>query len=334
MSSDMSFDSLLLKAHDENPTLALLALSTLKGHRVISTGPVAEGLLIMVPDVLFFEKREVTDLGIFRQLHEEDVLFIENQSVDLLWKLSSVTRATIVHIADHPLDETICDLSIQEKDLRSAILSLGRFVESLKAVTVGTELSTPKNVAALLLDRDGVVIEDVGYAKSADQVVLKDGVIDLMQRARIKQRKIFIVTNQSGIARGTLTFSDYDIVNARMLQLLAEQGQYVDQVVKAIYFEKSVSAIGLCKKSLRKPRSGMILSLLEEHRVDLENAIMIGDAARDLMAAALAGVKELFLLETDSMSAELEKWKKWPLLSRALQKSNFQQIKHLDQVKI
>lgn len=331
---EMTFEEQLLKAHEENKCLALLAIAALRGNRVVATGEIAEGLLMMVPDLLFFEKRSISDEAVFKNLQADDVLIVENQNVDSLWRLSSQTPATIIHIAEHELDKAICDLEIQEKDLRSAILSLGRLVANLKSIQIGNELATPKTVRGLFLDRDGVIIEDVGYAKSAAQVVLVDGIVDLIQRARKNHFKVIVVTNQSGIARGTISFSQYDEVNARMMELLAEQGQYVDQVVKASFYEKAARSIGLLRRSFRKPRSGMLVSVIEEQRIDVSRSIMVGDTAKDLMAASLAGVESLYLIETEKEKDQIRDWKNWPLLSRAMTHSKMEHIKSLNQIKI
>ena len=69
---------------------------------------------------------------------------------------------------------------------------------------------------ALFLDRDGTINEDTGYVHKISDFHFMDGVIDFCRLAQSKGFKIIVITNQSGIARGYFTESDY-----QKLKLLA-----------------------------------------------------------------------------------------------------------------
>ena len=78
----------------------------------------------------------------------------------------------------------------------------------------------PEFNSALFLDRDGVMIRDIGYISNADDVILELGLKNLITRAYELNIPVFIVTNQSGISRGYYKWIDFEKVNNRMLNLI------------------------------------------------------------------------------------------------------------------
>ncbi len=307
---------ILSQAFQENPILGALATVWLDGGRVISTGEISENLLNMVPDVLFFEKRTLDEIHLLGSLQPRDMLFVEKLSVDQLWALSQKTSAQITSIADKALDPALADYQIQEKDLRSALLGLGVVLRKLRESQEVYPLEGPREHGALFLDRDGVVIEDVDYIRDPNLVKIRPDVKDAILEARAKDFRVIIVTNQSGVGRGTISWHDYDQVTFKMQSLLAEQGLFVDRILRAPFFEQSTLPEGLVRRSLRKPRPGMIHEAVSELRIDLSKSILVGDCATDLMAGALAGVAKLYMLKSHRTPVESKKWREWPLLSR------------------
>ncbi|MGZ5279648.1 MAG: D-glycero-alpha-D-manno-heptose-1,7-bisphosphate 7-phosphatase, partial [Pseudobdellovibrionaceae bacterium] len=175
----------------------------------------------------------------------------------------------------------------------------------------------PRENPALFLDRDGVVIEDIDYIREANQVKIRPDVREVIEKARQKNFRIVIVTNQSGIGRGMISWEQYDQVTLKMQSLLAKDGLFVDRIMRAPFYEQSILPEGLVRRSLRKPRPGMIHLAASELRIDLGQSILVGDTATDLMAGVLAGIPKVYLLKSHRTSEELKKWREWPLLSRS-----------------
>src|SRR3990167_6374642 len=82
---------------------------------------------------------------------------------------------------------------------------------------------------AAFFDRDGTLIEDVGYLTSVDQVKIITSIIPVCKAFQAAGYKLFIVTNQSGVARG---FFDEVAVN--------EVNNYLQKLFSThfIFFEK------------------------------------------------------------------------------------------------
>ncbi len=326
-----NLDELLSQARTQNPILAALIGVLVDGGRVVCTGPFAEDLLNMIPEVLFFEKRSADSMSELSKYTERDLIFVEKLSVDHLWKISHHTGAQIALISETALDSGLADYQVQEKDLRSATLGLKSWMAKVEALQTSFQAEGPRENSALILDRDGVLIEDVDYVSHPDQVKLRPDVVPTLKKAREKKMQLLVFTNQSGMGRGKIKWEDYETVTHHLQDLLAKEGVFLDRILKAPYFEQSELATGLIRKSLRKPRPGMIHKFAPEHRLNLKKCMLVGDCATDLMAGALAGVGNLYLIK-GPRKTESEKWRQWPLLSRAVATSKMQEISSLSEI--
>ena len=81
---------------------------------------------------------------------------------------------------------------------------------------------------ACFFDRDGVIIEEADYIHDPAQVRLCPFAADAIRAMHDAGRLVIVVSNQSGIARGYFTEADLRAVEARMNELLAEQGVKID----------------------------------------------------------------------------------------------------------
>src|SRR5260221_4346647 len=82
---------------------------------------------------------------------------------------------------------------------------------------------------AVFLDRDGTIIEDVGYATDPEQVCLCRGVGAAL--AELSQHFMFVlVSNQSGIGRGIISGAQAASVHERLVELLNGFGVQLDSV--------------------------------------------------------------------------------------------------------
>jgi histidinol-phosphate phosphatase family protein len=138
----------------------------------------------------------------------------------------------------------------------------------------------PARPAALLVDRDGTLVHDVAYNGNPDLVTQIDGVKNALDRVRSLGIPVAVVTNQSGIARGLVTRSAVDAVNARVEELL---GPF------AGFFICPHERADGC--SCRKPQPELLLKAAAEIGVDPGDCVMIGDIGADVDAALAAGMR-------------------------------------------
>jgi D-glycero-D-manno-heptose 1,7-bisphosphate phosphatase len=153
-----------------------------------------------------------------------------------------------------------------------------------------TEIPTLLHRKALFLDRDGVINVDHGYVGSRDRFEWIDGALDAIRCATQAGWHVFIVTNQSGVARGF-----YDEAAVRdLLDWIADSaraaGGTIDDARYCPYHtDASVEAYRQAHP-WRKPQPGMLLDLIEAWKLDPSRSVMIGDQSTDMAAAAAAGV--------------------------------------------
>lgn len=157
---------------------------------------------------------------------------------------------------------------------------------------------------ALFLDRDGVINEEKDYLYKKDDFVFIDGIIDLCKHFQELGYLIIVVTNQSGIARGYYTQSDFRTLTLWMIEEF--KNNFID-ITKVYYCPHHPDIDGAC--SCRKPNTGMLLQAKDEFDLDMQHSLIIGDKERDIEAGLNAGLGEayLFVDSTHSNSTQNSK---------------------------
>ena len=148
---------------------------------------------------------------------------------------------------------------------------------------------------ALLLDRDGVLNPDDSTAASADTYHLLPGVARQIARANDRGIPVIVVTNQPAIAKGWLTFAAHESVRARMDELLALQGAFVDDYWFCPHhpdmgFTDEVPELKV-QCQCRKPSPGLARGAAAAHRLDLSQSVLVGDSDRDRGLAEATGMR-------------------------------------------
>lgn len=145
---------------------------------------------------------------------------------------------------------------------------------------------------ALFLDRDGVLNEDVGYPHRLEDLRWMPGAREAVRLANEAGWWVFVVTNQSGVARGLFGPEAVDGFHAAMAERLAEVGAGIDAFYSCFHHAEAVTPEWRHPDHPdRKPNPGMLLRAMAEHEVDRARSVLIGDKASDLEAARRAGVR-------------------------------------------
>lgn len=150
---------------------------------------------------------------------------------------------------------------------------------------------------AVFLDRDGTIIEDVGFIGDPAKVRLLPGVADAIRRIAEAGFEIVVVSNQSGVARGIFDEDALSSVHTRMVELLGSQGARLDGAYYCPYLDgpEAVVEAYRCESELRKPEPGMLLQAAHERGIDLSRSWMIGNSPRDVEAGRRADCRTILL---------------------------------------
>lgn len=144
---------------------------------------------------------------------------------------------------------------------------------------------------AVFFDRDGVLNVDIGYLHKQEDFQWVQGAKEAIRFLKDQGFLVFVVTNQSGVARGY--YKEVDV--HQLHQWIQKELQEVGAQINAFYYcphhpEGTISNYKL-KCNCRKPEPGLIQQALEEWPVDKTSSFLVGDNVSDVAAAEAAGIR-------------------------------------------
>jgi D-glycero-D-manno-heptose 1,7-bisphosphate phosphatase len=167
----------------------------------------------------------------------------------------------------------------------------------------------------VFLDRDGTLNVPAaagGYVTAPGELVLLPGAGAAVRRLNDSGRRVVLVSNQRGVARGRMTAADLEAVQRRLHEMLAGLGARLDAAYLCPH------AAGEC--DCRKPLPGLLLRAAAElPGVRLDRAVTIGDAESDVAAGRAAGTATVRLgppgtsTAADALVADLSQAVDWVL---------------------
>lgn len=140
----------------------------------------------------------------------------------------------------------------------------------------------------VLIDRDGVLnVDRARSVRHPDEFEMIPGAAEAVARLNKSGFATALVTNQAVVGRGVIPLAMLDHIHAKMHGLLAAAGARLDAEFVCTDAEPSPR---------RKPAPGMLLEAMARFGVPAGETPMIGDALRDLEAAAAAGCPRILVL--------------------------------------
>ncbi|BAB49660.1 D-glycero-beta-D-manno-heptose 1,7-bisphosphate 7-phosphatase [Mesorhizobium japonicum] len=158
----------------------------------------------------------------------------------------------------------------------------------------------PPHLPALFLDRDGTINVDTDYPSDPAEIVLRPQMLPAIATANRAGIPVVVVTNQSGIARGYFGWSAFAAVNGRVLELLREEGVFVDMVLACAYHEAGVGPLAIPDHPMRKPNPGMLVEAGKRLALDLQRSLIVGDKLADMQAGKRAGLAQGWLVDGEA----------------------------------
>jgi histidinol-phosphate phosphatase family protein len=148
---------------------------------------------------------------------------------------------------------------------------------------------------AILIDKDGTLVEDVPYNVDPARIRLAPGVIEGLRLLRDAGFKLIVVSNQSGLARGRFTEADLAGAERALRAALRRDGVEPDGFYYCPHHPEGVVRRYAMECTCRKPRPGLVQMAGREHRLALEESWMVGDILDDVEAGHRAGCRAILV---------------------------------------
>ena len=143
----------------------------------------------------------------------------------------------------------------------------------------------------IILDRDGVINHDSDkFIKSPEEWIPIDGSMEALGKLTVAGYSIFILTNQSGLARGYFSKQTLSLIHQKMMNTAKKYGAVINHI---FYCPHGPNDNCDC----RKPKPGLYIQLQEllGNNYSLKNVPSLGDSIRDLQAAKAAGAQPVLV---------------------------------------
>lgn len=157
--------------------------------------------------------------------------------------------------------------------------------------SLGDFLINMNSQKAVFLDRDGVINIEKNYLYKKEDFEFISGVFKSLKYLEDKGYLLFIITNQSGIAREYYTLKDFQILTSWMLDKFKKMGINISQVELCPHGPSD-------NCTCRKPKTKMIDNIQKNYQIDLENSWLIGDKSSDINCAINAKIKNTIQVKT------------------------------------
>ena len=142
----------------------------------------------------------------------------------------------------------------------------------------------------VILARDGVINFDSDqFIKSPEEWKPIPGSLAAIARLNQQGYRVVVATNQSGIGRGLFGMDMLNAIHDKMLKAAAQAGARID----AVFFCPHTNSDNC---NCRKPKSGLLHEIATRYNTELSGVPVIGDALRDLQAAAAAGAQPILVM--------------------------------------
>jgi D-glycero-D-manno-heptose 1,7-bisphosphate phosphatase len=148
---------------------------------------------------------------------------------------------------------------------------------------------------AVFLDRDGTLIEEVGYLDRIERVALFPWTIDALRVLRRAGYALVVVTNQAGVARGYFDEAHVEAVHEHLRSRFAAAGAPVDGFHFCPHHPEATLPAYRVRCECRKPQPGLILRAARELDLDLARSFVIGDRWLDVETARRAGARGILV---------------------------------------
>lgn len=171
---------------------------------------------------------------------------------------------------------------------------------------------------AVFLDKDGTLVEDLPY--NVDPALIRPvaGAADALRILAASGFELFVVTNQSGVARGFFTEDALQAVEQWLERFYSVAGVELAGFYYCPHHPQGVVSEYAVDCSCRKPLPGMLYQAAQEHDIDLAASWMVGDILNDVEAGNRAGCRTVLVQNNHETEWDLTPWRRPDYIARDL----------------
>jgi D-glycero-D-manno-heptose 1,7-bisphosphate phosphatase len=149
----------------------------------------------------------------------------------------------------------------------------------------------------IFLDRDGVINRDSpNYIKHRSEFEFLPGSLEALKLLKEKGFAVIVITNQSAINRKLMPLSELEAIHALMKETVQKSGGEIRDIFFCPHTPEEAC-------DCRKPEPGLIYQARDKYNIELSDACMIGDSAKDVQCARNAGCGRAVLVRTGNGNA-------------------------------
>lgn len=148
----------------------------------------------------------------------------------------------------------------------------------------------------IFLDRDGTINEEVNYLSSPEHIKLLPGSADAIHEANLLGFPVFVITNQSGIARGLFSEQQLQEIHQHLLSVLEQHDAHITAIYYCPHHPEWGSGANRNDCECRKPKTGMIMNAVRDFDVDPKESFVVGDRMVDVQTGIAVGARSILVM--------------------------------------
>ncbi len=148
---------------------------------------------------------------------------------------------------------------------------------------------------AIFLDKDGTLVDAAAHDVEPRRIRLAAGAGPALRLLARLDYRLFVVSNQDGIAHGHVAEEAMQAVGDRLSDLLFRERLTLDGFYYCPHHPEGALARYALACRCRKPHPGMLVRAADEHGIDLAASWMVGDVLHDVEAGNRAGCRTLLI---------------------------------------
>lgn len=148
---------------------------------------------------------------------------------------------------------------------------------------------------AIFLDRDGTLIEEVGFLKRLEDIQIYPEAFEAVEKINQSGACTIVITNQSGIARGFIREEELRQIHGAIADAFLEREARIDAFYHCPHHPTEGKGPHTQACDCRKPEPGLLLRAAQDLQLDLNSSHMIGDKLRDIEAGHRAGCRSVLV---------------------------------------